>query len=55
MTDKAQAEREALEAYPPTYIRPTWVRQLPDINAPLRAAYVAGYLKAKQPTKHTDK
>lgn len=39
MTD---AERRALELYPPQYIRETWKRTEPDINAPLRDAYVKG-------------
>lgn len=40
MTD---AETRALELYPPKYIRKTWVRTEPDVNAPLRAAYVQGW------------
>lgn len=40
MTD---AETRALELYPPKYIRETWKREDPDINAPLRAAYIQGW------------
>lgn len=39
MTD---AEKRALELYPPRYIRETWKRTEPDVNAPLRDAYVKG-------------
>lgn len=39
MTD---AERRALELFPPKYIRETWVRKQADVNAPLRAAYLKG-------------
>ena len=40
MTD---AEIRAMQLYPPKYIRETWKREDPDINAPLRAAYVRGF------------
>lgn len=39
----SSAEKRALELYPPKYIRETWVRADPDINAPLRAAYIQGW------------
>lgn len=37
------AEKRALEIYPPKYIRETWVRTEPDVNTPLRDAYVRGF------------
>lgn len=40
MTD---AEIRAMQLYPPKYIRETWKRTDPDINAPLRAAYIQGW------------
>jgi hypothetical protein len=43
----SDAERRALELYPPKHIRETWVRADPDINAPLRAAYVKGWNDAQ--------
>ena len=36
-----------MQLYPPKYIRETWVRADPDINAPLRAAYLKGFQEAK--------
>ena len=39
----SKAEQRALELYPPKYIRETWVRTEPDVNTPLRDAYVKGY------------
>ena len=48
MTD---AEIRALELYPPKYIRETWKREDPDINAPLRAAYLKGFQEAKTKLK----
>lgn len=39
----SKAEQRALELYPPKYIRETWVRTGPDVNAPLRDAYVKGF------------
>jgi len=39
----SDAEKRALELFPPKHIRETWVRTDPDINAPLRAAYVKGW------------
>ena len=39
----SKAETRALELYPPKYIRETWVRTEPDVNAPLRDAYVKGF------------
>lgn len=39
----AEAEQRALELYPPQYIRETWKRTEPDVNAPLRDAYVKGF------------
>lgn len=45
MTD---AEQRALELYPPKFIRETWVRADPDVNAPLRAAYVKGWQDAEK-------
>lgn len=39
----SKAETRALELYPPKYIRETWVRTEPDVNTPLRDAYVKGY------------
>ena len=38
----SKAETRALELYPPKYIRETWIRTEPDVNAPLRDAYVKG-------------
>lgn len=38
----SNAEKRALELYPPKYIRETWKRTEPDVNAPLRDAYVKG-------------
>lgn len=35
-------EEKALELYPPKYIRETWTRRDPDINAPLREAFLRG-------------
>ncbi|WP_406042728.1 hypothetical protein [Succinimonas sp.] len=46
MTAQEKAEQRALELFPPKYIAETWVRQDPDRNAPLRAAYVKGYMEA---------
>lgn len=40
MTD---AETRALELFPPKYNAETWVWRQPDVNAPLRAAYVKGF------------
>ena len=42
----SKAETRALELYPPKYIRETWVRTEPDVNAPLRDAYVKGHKDA---------
>lgn len=42
-TQMSNAEQRALELYPPKYIRETWVRTEPDVNAPLRDAYVKGF------------
>lgn len=42
----SDAELRALELYPPKYIRETWKRVDPDINAPLRAAYLKGFQEA---------
>ena len=39
----SSAEKRALELYPPKYIRETWKRTEPDVNAPLRDAYVKGF------------
>lgn len=39
----SSAEKRALELYPPKYIRETWVRTEPDVNTPLRDAYVKGF------------
>ena len=39
----SKAEQRALELYPPKYIRETWVRTEPDVNTPLRDAYVKGF------------
>lgn len=39
----SNAEKRALELYPPKYIRETWIRTEPDVNAPLRDAYVKGF------------
>lgn len=39
----SNAEKRALELYPPKYIRETWKRTEPDVNAPLRDAYVKGW------------
>lgn len=39
----SSAEKRALELYPPQYIRETWKRTEPDVNAPLRDAYVKGF------------
>ena len=39
----SNAEKRALELYPPKYIRETWKRTEPDVNAPLRDAYVKGF------------
>lgn len=39
----SKAEKRALELYPPKYIRETWVRTEPDVNTPLRDAYVKGF------------
>ena len=39
----SKAEERALELYPPQYIRETWKRTEPDVNAPLRDAYVKGF------------
>lgn len=39
----SKAEQRALELYPPQYIRETWKRTEPDVNAPLRDAYVKGH------------
>lgn len=36
-------QEKALELYPPKYIAETWVRRDPDVNAPLRAAYLEGF------------
>ena len=36
------AEQRALDLYPPKYTRDTWIRQQPDVNAPLRQAYILG-------------
>ena len=54
MTD---AEIRAMQLYPPKYIRETWKRTDPDINAPLRAAYIQGWrdrtrLAVSQHNKH---
>ena len=38
----SNAEKRALELYPPKNIRETWKRTGPDVNAPLRDAYVKG-------------
>lgn len=46
MTDRQKAEDRAKALYPPKYIAETWVRQEPDRNAPLRAAFVQGYMEA---------
>lgn len=40
MTD---AELRAMQLFPPKYTVETWVRRQPDVNAPLRAAYVKGF------------
>ena len=39
----SDAEKWALELFPPKYIRETWKRTEPDVNAPLRDAYVKGF------------
>ena len=39
----SDAERRALELFPPTYTAETWVRKMPDVNLPLRRAYVRGW------------
>lgn len=39
----SSAEKRALELFPPKYIRETWKRTEPDVNAPLRDAYVKGF------------
>ena len=39
----SDAEPRAMQLYPPKYIRETWKRVDPDINAPLRAAYIQGW------------
>ena len=39
----SNAEKRALELYPPKNIRETWKRTGPDVNAPLRDAYVKGH------------
>ena len=39
----SNAEKRALELYPPKNIRETWKRTGPDVNAPLRDAYVKGF------------
>ena len=44
----SKPEERALELYPPKHIRETWVRTDPDINAPLRAAYVKGWQDAEK-------
>ena len=43
-----EAERKALELYPPKYIRETWIRTQPDVNAPLRRAFVEGWKASQQ-------
>lgn len=40
MTD---AETRAMQLFPPKYTAETWVRRQPDVNAPLRAAYIQGW------------
>lgn len=45
MTD---AETLALELFPPKYNADTWKRRQPDVNAPLRAAYVRGFQESQQ-------
>ena len=42
----SDAEIRAMQLYPPKYIRETWKREDPDINAPLRAAYLKGFQEA---------
>ena len=44
-----EAERRALEIYPPKYIAETWVRKPADVNAPLRRAFVEGWQASQQP------
>ena len=51
----SDAERKALELYPPKFNAETWVRKLPDVNAPLRRAYVEGWNQAIQFTKNKQK
>lgn len=42
----SDAERRALEKYPPKYIAETWVRKPADVNIPLRRAFVEGFNEA---------
>ena len=44
----SKPEKQALELYPPKYIRETWIRTEPDVNAPLRDAYVKGWQDAEK-------
>lgn len=49
----SEAERKALELYPPKFIAETWVRHPADVNIPLRRAFVEGW-KASQQTDPID-
>ena len=48
----SNAEQRALELYPPQYIRETWKRTEPDVNAPLRDAYVKGFQEGYAKAQH---
>lgn len=50
----SEAERRALEKYPPKYIAETWVRHPADVNIPLRRAFVEGYNEANSKNDHTN-
>lgn len=44
----SEAEKRALEKYPPKYIAETWVRKPADVNIPLRRAFVEGWNESQQ-------
>lgn len=44
-------EEKAMELYPPKHIKETWVRKDPDVNAPLRAAFLIGVKWAKESSR----
>lgn len=49
-----EAELRALEIFPHKYTAETWVRRQPDVNAPLRAAYVRGFQESQQQHAHNN-